>query len=89
MNSWQGICLQCMGAQFYSWVGKIHWKMDRLPTPVLGFPGAQLEKNPPATRETWVGSLGGEDPLEKGTGYPLQYAGLENSMDYIVHLQHQ
>ena len=27
----------------------------------------QLVKNPPATRETWVRSLGWEDPLEKGT----------------------
>ena len=27
---------------------------------------AQLVKNPPAVRETWVGSLGWEDPLEKG-----------------------
>ena len=27
---------------------------------------AQLLKNPPAMRETWVGSLGWEDPLEKG-----------------------
>ena len=25
---------------------------------------AQLVKNPPAMRETWVQSLGGEDPLE-------------------------
>ena len=25
----------------------------------------QLVKNPPATRETWVRSLGWEDPLEK------------------------
>ena len=24
-----------------------------------------MVKNPPATRETWVGPLGGEDPLEK------------------------
>ena len=31
--------------------------------------------------ETWVHSLGWEDPLEKGTGYPLQYSGLENSVD--------
>ena len=37
---------------------------------------AQMVKNPPAIRETWLGSLG---------GYPLQYSGLENSMDYIVH----
>ena len=27
---------------------------------------AQLVKNPPAMRETWAWSLGGEDPLEKG-----------------------
>ena len=27
---------------------------------------AQLVKNPPAMRETWVGSLGWEDRLEKG-----------------------
>ena len=31
-----------------------------------GFPMAQLVKNPPAMRETWVQSLGWEDPLEKG-----------------------
>ena len=27
---------------------------------------AQLGKNPPAMRETWIWSLGWEDPLEKG-----------------------
>ena len=27
---------------------------------------AQRGKNVPAMQETWVGSLGGEDPLEKG-----------------------
>ena len=42
---------------------------------------AQLVKNPPAMWETWVRSLGWEDPLEKG----IQYSGLENSMDCIVH----
>ena len=46
---------------------------------------AQLAKNPPAMQETWIRSLGWEDPLEKGEGYPLQYSGLENSMDCIVH----
>ena len=45
------------------------------------FQVAQLVKNPPAMRETWVLSLGWEDPLE---GYPLQYSGLENSMDYSI-----
>ena len=27
---------------------------------------AKMVKNPPAMQETWVRSLGGEDPLEKG-----------------------
>ena len=27
---------------------------------------AQLVKNPPAMQETWIRSLGQEDPLEKG-----------------------
>ena len=45
---------------------------------------AQLVKNPPAVQETWVGSLGWEDLLEKGNSYPLQYSGLKNSMDCIA-----
>ena len=46
---------------------------------------AQLIKNPPAMQETWVRSLGGEDSPGEGKGYPLQYSGLRNSMDCIVH----
>ena len=46
---------------------------------------AQLVKNPPAIWETWVQSLGWEDPLEKGRATLLQYSGLENPMDYTVH----
>ena len=42
---------------------------------------AQLVKNLPAMQETWVRSLGCEDPPGEGKGYPLQYSGLENSMD--------
>ena len=52
---------------------------------------AQIAKNPPAIRETWVPSLDWEDPLEKGTAIhysilwrrkrPLQYSCLKNSMD--------
>ena len=40
--------------------------------------------------ETWVRSLGWEDPLERERGerkreyYPLEYSGLKNSMDCIV-----
>ena len=52
---------------------------------------AQMAKNLPAIRETWVPFLGWEDPLEKGTAIhysilwrrkcPLQYSCLKNSMD--------
>ena len=34
-----------------------------------------------AMQETWIRSLGRENPLEKGMGYPLQYSCLESSMD--------
>ena len=61
------IRLQCRRPQFDSWVRKIHWRKDRLPTPVfLGYPGGSVVKNPPAMLETWVRSLDWEDPLEKG-----------------------
>ena len=46
---------------------------------------AQLVKNPPAMPETWVQSLGGEDPLEKGKATHSQFSDLENSMNCIVH----
>ena len=42
-------------------------RRDRLPTPVfLDSLVAQMVKNPPAIQETWVRSLGWEDPLEEG-----------------------
>ena len=43
-----------------------------------GFPVAQLVKNPCAMQ-------GWEDSPEERNGYPLQYSGLENSRDRIVH----
>ena len=46
---------------------------------------AQLVKNLPAMRETWVQFLGGEDSPGEGNSYLLQYSGLENSMDRVVH----
>ena len=50
---------------------------------------AQLGKNPPAMRETWVRSLGLIPGLARypgeGKGYPLQYSGLNKSTDCIVH----
>ena len=72
--------------QVHSWVRKILWRRDRLPTPVfLGFPESSAGKESACN----VGDLGliprlGRSPGE-GKGYPLQYSGLENSMDCIVH----
>ena len=65
------------------------WRRDRLPTPVfLGFPGGSAGRESACN----VGDLGsipglGKSPGE-GKGYSLQYSGLENSMDYIVHGHH-
>ena len=52
---------------------------------------AQLVKNPPVMQETPVWGLipgSGISPGE-GKGYPLQYSGLENSMDCIVPWGHK
>ena len=72
--------------QFNSWVGKICWRRDRLPTPVfLGFPGGSAGKE--SARN--AGDLGLIPELRRssgeGKGYLLQYFGLENSTNYIVH----
>ena len=69
--------------QFNSW---ILWRMDRLPTPVfLGFIGGSAGKDS-ACNAADLGSIPGLGrSLGEGKSYPLQYSGLENSMDYIVH----
>ena len=52
--------------QFNSWVGKILWRRDKLPTPVfLGFPGGSDGKETACNAGDQVQSLSGEDPLEK------------------------
>ena len=40
-----------------------------------------MVKNPPAMQEMQVRSLGGEEPLKKGNGNPLQYSCLGDPMD--------
>ena len=63
-------------------LAKISWRRDRLPTAVfLGFSCGSAGKESACN----VGDLGsisglGRSPGE-GKGYPLQYFGLENSMD--------
>ena len=79
------IHLQCRRPWFYSWVRKIPWRMDRLPTPVfLGFPGGSDGKESACN----VGNLGsvpqlGRSPGE-GHGNPLQCTSLDNPMDREV-----
>ena len=71
---------------FQVWVKKIRWRRDRLPTPVfLGFPCGSAGKEL-ACKAGNLGSIPGlgKSPGE-GKGYPLQYSGVENSMDCIVH----
>ena len=48
---------------FDSWVRNIPWRRGRLPASVFM---AQMVKCLPAMQETWVQSLGWEDPLEEG-----------------------
>ena len=43
---------------------------------------AQLVKNPPTRQETWVRSLGRENPLEMGKSTHSSILAMENSMDY-------
>ena len=68
-------------------VEKILWKRDRPPTPVFwGFPYGSAGKESGCN----AGDLGsipglGRSPGE-GKGYPLQYSGIENSMDCITRL---
>ena len=77
--------LRCRRPRFNSWVGKIPWRRDRLPTPVfLCFPGSSAGKESAHN----IGDMGcipglGRSPGE-GIGYPLQYSGLENAMDHTV-----
>ena len=40
-----------------------------------------MVKSLPEMRETWVQSLGQEDPLQKEMATPLQYSCVENPMD--------
>ena len=63
--------------------GKIPWRRDRLPTPVfLSFSCGSAGKES-ACKEGDLGSVPGLGrPLGEGKDYPLQYSGLENSMDY-------
>ena len=62
------IHLQCRRPWFDSWVGKILWKRDRLPTPVfLGFPCGSADKETTCN----VGDLGSIPELGRSPGERL------------------
>ena len=63
-------------------LGTIHWRWDRLCTPVfLSFPCGSTGKES-ACNEGDLGSIPGLGRSSgEGKGYPLQYSDLENSMD--------
>ena len=64
----RGRGVEGFGRLIYIYTTDMMYKIDRASLV------AQMVKNTPAVRETWVQSLGWEDPLEKGTGYPFQYS---------------
>ena len=78
-------CLQCRRPQFDSWVGKIPWRRDRLPTPAfVGLPGGSADKESDCN----VGELGsipglGRSPGE-GKGYLLKYSVLAWRIPWTV-----
>ena len=75
-------CLPCRRLQFNSWVRKILWGRDRLPTLVfLGFTCGSAVKESACNVED-LGLIPGlvRSPGE-GKCYPVQYPGLKNSMD--------
>ena len=49
---------------------------------------AQLVQNLPAVWETWVRSLGWEDPLKKGTATHSQHSGHHNTNDILKKEKH-
>ena len=65
--------------QFDSWVGKFHWRRDRLPTAIcLGFPGGSDGKESACNVE-FLGSIPGlERSPGRGHDNLLQYSYLEN-----------
>ena len=81
--SWKRICLQCRRPWFDSWVGKIPWRRDRLPTLIfLVFPGDSDGEESTCN----VGDLGsipglGRSPGEESEISPLPSSCLGNSTD--------
>ena len=71
---------------FNSWVRKIPWRRDTLSTSVfLGFPCGSAHKESVRNARDLGPIPGLERSPGEGIHYPLQYSGLESSMDCIAH----
>ena len=71
---------------FDSSVWKIPWRREKLPTPVfLGFLCGSAGKESACNAGDLALIPGLRRSLGEGKGYPLQYSGLENFMDCVVH----
>ena len=85
-EAWWAIVHRVTKSWTDSWVGKICWRRNRLPTPVfLGFPCGSAGKESACNLRDLGLILGLGRSLGEGKGYPLLYSGLENSTDCIVH----
>ena len=78
-SAYNAVRLQCRRPWFNSWVRKIPWRWDKLPTPVfLGFPGGSEGKESACN----VGDLGlipgSRSSPGGGHGTPLHYSCVEN-----------
>ena len=72
--------------QQVSLCSRTHGKMDTQPTPVfLGFPYGSAGKESACNTGDLCLIPGLGRSHREGKGYPLQYSGLENYMDCIVH----
>ena len=55
----------CLNSIFHQMITALLWINNVLSIALLGFPGGSVIENLPANEETWVWSLGEEDPLER------------------------
>ena len=64
-NPWHwGLYCLSMDSEFLNYMAMIRIKHLHI-TILVGFHGSSVVKNLPAEQETWIGSLGQEDPLEE------------------------
>ena len=76
------VAQQCRRPRFVSWIGKIPWRRDRLPTPVfLGSPGGSDSTESPCNAGDLVLIPGLGRSRGGGRGNLLQYSCVENPQE--------